>query len=165
MNRIYVYMLMSCLAAASLHASEPAGDGPEDLRRQVELLRNEVADLKRARDLDYKILSDRFDRMEKLLERIAGEGGISRSGFTPTTPAPESATGIIRLDNRLPVTGYVTIDGVSYRVPPLATRTLRSMPIGAIQYTLGADGMSTGPVTRSRVNAGEMLTITLLPPG
>jgi hypothetical protein len=158
-------MLMVCITCASLHAAEPAGDGPEDLRKQIDQLRTEVADLKRTRDLDYKILSDRFDRMEKLLERIAGQGSITRSGFTPTTPAPESATGMIRLDNRLPVTGYVTIDGISYRVPPLATRTLRSMPTGPIDYTLGADGMSTGPITRSRVNAGEMLTITLLPPG
>jgi hypothetical protein len=63
------------------------------------------------------------------------------------------------------VTGYVTIDGIAYAVPAFGTRTLRDVPVGPISYTLGGDGLSTGPETRSRVNAGERLTITLLPPG
>jgi hypothetical protein len=100
-----------------------------------------------------------------MLERIAsGQTGSSKSSFTPVTPAPETPRGLIRLDNRLNVTGFVTIDGISYRVPALSTRTLQTIPIGPINYTLSGEGLATGPMTRSRVNAGELLTITLLPP-
>ncbi|MFQ3650116.1 MAG: hypothetical protein SNJ75_07275 [Gemmataceae bacterium] len=168
MNR-WVCLLCSLgllvLAPASGRATQPAGDTPEDTKLAIEALRKQIDDLKRTRDLDYRLLSDRLDRMEKLLERIAaGQTGSSKSAFTPVAPAPESPRGLIRLDNRLPVTGFVTIDGITYRVPPLATRTLQSIPVGPISYTLSGEGMGTGPLTRSRVNAGELLTITLLPP-
>ena len=162
--RLCLFGVLS-LVGVSVAAAQPAGDTPEDLKQAIESLRKQVEDLKRARDLDYRLLSDRLDRIEKMLDRLlAGQSSSSKSSFTPVAPAPESPRGLIRLDNRLLVTGFVTLDGITYRVPPLSTRTLTNMPVGPISYTLSAEGMATGPVTRSRVNAGEMLTITLLPP-
>jgi hypothetical protein len=165
MNRLLCLVCVLAIPLFALRAGDTGGDGPEDTRKAIDSLRKEINELKSSRDLEYRLISDRLARMEKMLERIAsGQGGSSKSSFTPVTPAPETPRGLIRLDNRLNVTGFVTIDGISYRVPALSTRTLQTIPIGPINYTLSGEGLATGPMTRSRVNAGELLTITLLPP-
>ncbi|MGL4549808.1 MAG: hypothetical protein ACRC33_01365 [Gemmataceae bacterium] len=146
----------AALAVAAATSAGPADDGATDLKTEVQALRDEIAVLRKLRDLDLRTLADRLDRIEKMLER-----GPSRSAFTPTA----AGRGVVRLDNRLPVTGYATIDGIAYAVPPLSTRTVRDVAVGPISYTLGGDGLATGPTTLSRVNAGERLTITILPPG
>jgi hypothetical protein len=147
--------------AVAAAAAPPAEDTSADpVRREIQALRDEITALRKLRDLDLRTISDRLDRIERLLER----SGPYRSEFTPSTTLP-SRRGLVRLDNRMGVTGYVTIDGIAYAVPAFSMRTLRDVPVGPINYTLGGDGLSTGPETRSRVNAGERLTITLLPPG
>ena len=165
MNRLLCLVFVLAITSTSLQADDTGGDGGRDTRKEIDSLRKQIEDLKRARDQDYNLLADRLDRMEKMLERIAnGQSAPSKSSFTPVVPAPETPRAVIRLDNRLLVTGYVTIDGVTYQVPARATRTLRNIPVGPLDYRLGGEGMSTGPTIRSRTNAGELLTITLLPP-
>lgn len=149
------------LLALALTASAGPELTTEDLKTELDTLRKQIAELKRTREIDLKYLGDRLDRIEALIQRLGASATPSTSRFTP---ASTTGRGTIRLENRMGVTGYVTLEGISYSVPALSTRTIRDLPIGSITYTLGGEGLATGPETRSRLNAGERLTITLLPP-
>ena len=59
----------------------------------------------------------------------------------------------------------MTIDGVLYRVRPGETRTLSDMPAGRVSYSVSSRGFGIGPLTRSRINANETLTIRVYDPG
>lgn len=148
-------------------------DPPRDpVAKHLADLKEEIASLRRlhgATNTELRLLTERLERIERSLERLGGTTYGSRSLFTPTpTPPPTPfngrLTGQLRLDNRMAITAYVTIDGITYTVPPLGTRVLRNQPAGMIGYALGGDGLPTGPERRTVLAAGERLTITVFPP-
>jgi hypothetical protein len=139
----------------------------DPLAKEVRELREEVAALRRLREIDarlnaaeLKLLTERLDRIEKSLKEMSSRSGF-RSEFTPSAPRAAVGMGTIRLNNRLPVTAYVTIEGVSYSVAPWSVRTLSGQPAGAFSYTITADGMGVGPLTRTTLASGESLTLTI----
>lgn len=146
-----------------------AADPPVDpLVAEVRKLRDEVTELRRLRDVDAKInaadmklLHERLDRIEKGMDRLAERAGDR----TPSTTSrflrdSDRARGTLLLDNRLGVNAYVTIDGVSYSVAPLSTRSVR-VPAGSVGYTLTADGFGVRPLVRTPLAAGETVTLTI----
>ncbi|MBU6176014.1 MAG: hypothetical protein KGQ60_19585, partial [Planctomycetes bacterium] len=125
-------------------AQSPEDTTITDLKKELQALREEIANLRKLRDLDLRILSDRLDRIEKLAERPTKQN----TKFGPVG----TNSGIVRLENLMTVPAYVTIDGMMYTVPPGRSRTLPNMQAGTISYTLGGEGMLTGPMRRTLVN-------------
>lgn len=164
MLRLAVFALL-CPALASA-ASPELKDDP--LVKEVRELRDEVAALRRLREIDaklnaaeMKLISERLERIERSLERLERRSG-SRSEFTPSVSRsiPVGGTGTMLLDNRLAVTAWVTIDGITYSVAPLSTRSVR-LAAGTVGYSLTADGMGVRPLVRTPLAAGETLTLTI----
>ncbi|MBY0231632.1 MAG: hypothetical protein K2W96_20295, partial [Gemmataceae bacterium] len=62
--------------------------------------------------------------------------------------------------NDLAVNAYVTLNGRTYTVAPLSSRSV-AVDAGNIGYSLTADGMGVRPLTRTPVAAGETVTITI----
>jgi hypothetical protein len=165
---------LTLLAALLVGSPAPARDSDgetKDLRQQVADLRDEVAQLRRdrARDsratnLEMKLMDARLARIERALERLAAsrmERSTSRF-FDPN--AVPVGTGTIRLRNNLPVTAWVTVDGVRYRVPAFGSRLLRDRPAGPITYSSTAVGFGEQSPISSSVAANETLTITVRHP-
>jgi hypothetical protein len=135
------------------------------LRDQLRELREELANLRRLRDLDskmtsteLKLLSERLDRIERSLSRLSSTTNRTVRFFDPNAPG---TAGTIRLDNRLATTATVTIDGVPYSVAPFSIRTLRDQPTGTITYTVTAVGYGVRPARRTPVRTNETLTLTI----
>jgi hypothetical protein len=159
-------LLIILVAAGAATAADPELRD-EAILREVRELREQVAALRRLREMDAKmnaldmrLLNERLDRIEKSLEKLA----TSRSEFTPRSTfkrSVDSGTGTIKLDNRLPVTAFVTIDGTLHTVDPFGVRFLRGQAAGSLTYTVGGAGRETGPRTRSSLAAGETLTLTI----
>lgn len=172
MRTTLLAVLALLLALVPAVRADDGGDPPRDpVAKQLADLKEEIASLRRlhgATNTELKLLNERLERIERSLERLNGSSSGSRSLFTPTptpTPTPlNGRTGQLRLENRMAVTAYVTVDGVTYSVPPLGTRLLRNQPTGTIAYALGGDGLLTGPERRTVLAAGERLTITVFPP-
>src|SRR5436190_13705942 len=144
--------IASLAALALLIALSPVAARDDDPPRktvpeQLADLREEIASLRRlhgATNTELRLLTERLERIERSLERLAAIPSTgSTSRFTPAPVRPPS--GQLRLDNRMAVTAYVTVDGITYSVPPLGSRLLRNQPVGTIGYSLGGDGLPTGP--------------------
>ncbi len=172
MTRTHAPALLLALALAGTAAAFPDGDPPptvDSLARDLRDLREQVAAMRRLREIDsrlnaaeLRLLTERLERIEKSVKELSsGRTGPFRSEFTPSAPRVTAGSGTIRLNNRLPVTAYVTIDGVSYSVAPYAVRSLTGQPAGTIAYTITADGMGVGPLTRTSLASGEALTLTI----
>ena len=158
--------LLAALLVGAPASADSSDIYKKDLQEQVRELREELASLRRARDLDsrmanteMKLMADRLDRIERSLSRLtsATQGRTARF-YDPVVPA---ATGTIRLDNRLTVPATVTIDGVSYTVEALSTSTLRNQPTGTISYTVTAVGYGIRSPRRTPVRSNETLTLTI----
>jgi hypothetical protein len=157
------------LAAPGLRAGEP---GPEkskdDLEKEVAELRKELADLRKAREVDrlallelrLQMLADRLEKVERAVATMAATTTTRRAAaFNPDDPAP--ATGSVRLDNRMATTAFVTVNGVTYTVPPFGERTVAGVPAGSFVYQASADGFLYSPPTRSALEAGKTKTLTI----
>jgi len=163
MNISHAPALLLTLALAGAAAANPELP-PDPLAKEIRELREEVASLRRldrATSAEVKLLTERLERIEKSLKELSSRSGPFRSEFTPATPRVAIGTGTLRLDNRLPVTAYVTIDGVEYSVAPQTVRRLTGRAAGTIGYSITADGMGVGPMTRTPLAAGESLTLTI----
>jgi hypothetical protein len=144
----------------------PAGNTEllQELQKKVGELKDELATLRKLRELDSKLtnselrlINERLDRIEQSLARLAPTVTTRTAGsFTPTP-----LTGTVRLDNRLGVTAMVTIDGVMYTVPPFSMRVLRDRPAGTLVYEVTADGYGIRPPVRTPLAANETLTLTV----
>lgn len=164
MTRYAMPALLIALALVGPAAAQGT-DTKEDLAREVADLRKELAELRRYRDMDIsridsniKNIDRRLARIERALERLAARGTPDNtSRFTP------AGTGTIKLDNRMDVEAYVTIDGTRYTVEPYGMRYLRRQPAGSLSYTVSGEGMGVGPRTRTTLAAGETLTLTIRP--
>jgi hypothetical protein len=137
-----------------------------DLRDQVRELREELANLRRSYEDDIKMsnhelrrLSAQLDRIERRLSELSSTTSARTSRFLDPD-VPVVGAGTIRLVNRLAVTATVTIDGVTYTVPPLSTTTLRNQPTGMITYSVTATGFGVR-TRRTPVRANETLTLTI----
>jgi hypothetical protein len=156
------------LVALSCFSAVPAGAQDvtrEEFVSEIRKLKDELATLRKLRELDNKLtnaelrlMNERLDRIEQSLARLAPTVTTRAAGsFTPTP----IATGNVRLDNRLPVTAMVTIDGMMYTVPPLGTRIIRNRPAGSLVYEVTADGYGIRPPVRTPLAANETLTLTI----
>ena len=147
----------------ALFAAVPASADDSDtnpLVRQVRELRNEIAALRDAQQRDarataaeMRLLHERLDRMEGIMDRMAKRGPVS-------TFKRSVRTGTLVLDNRLGVNAYATVNGVSYAVAPFSIRRVPLAP-GSIGYTLTADGRGVRPLVQSSLAAGGTLTIKI----
>lgn len=166
MMRYLIPALLAVLVVVGPAPSVEPEIKEDTILKELRDLRSEIAALRRQREMDaklnafdMKLLSERLDRIEKSLESLSAERtGPVRSSFKRTI---DDGTGSIRLDNRLPVTAYVTIDGTRYMVEPYSIRILRNQPVGPLNYTVSGAGMGVGPTTRSSLAAGETLTLTI----
>lgn len=167
-------LVATVLAVGSVPAAEPERDIATelaDLKEQVRQLRKELAQMRavneiksRADALEFKILADRLDRLEQTVSRLSSPSTSTRTSSAFSPDGPVIATGNVRLVNRLAVTASVTINGVTYSIPPFGSRTVRDLPAGPLVYEATGEGMGMGPPTRSRLAANETLTVTVYPP-
>jgi hypothetical protein len=156
--------LCAVVVAAPVSAGEK--DAKERTRedfvlKELQDLRKEIADLRisaAGARLDLKDLSDRLARIEKRLDGMSPS--TTRAAFS-IDPAPLLGTGTIRLDNRLGVRAYVTIDGVVYTVPPLSVRELRDQPARAFNYEWTAEGFGISTPRRTTLGPRERWTLTI----
>jgi len=150
----------------------PQGDTTEklrELRADVTRLQKQLEDLQKARDLERelgdaerKAFRDRLQLVEDDLARLRGRlSSASRRQFSFD---PSAEMGTVVLKNRLDVPATVTVGRTSYVVRARGTRTLTDVPVGAIRYTVTADGFGVGSVRRSVVSASDPLTITIYDP-
>ncbi len=163
--------VLTLLAALLIGSPAPAGESygeSKDLRQQVADLREELAQLRRSYDRDsrlvnaeLKLVDARLARIERALDRMTAGRVESTSRFEREGVV---GTGTIRLDNRLGVTAWVTIDGVRYSVPPFRSRLLRDRPAGTVTYSVTANGFGVRPTVRTPLSANETLTLTVREP-
>jgi hypothetical protein len=138
----------------------------QDLQREVQELRREVASLRaliqasnRTSNLEIDVLTNRLTRLEKLIASSPPTASSRiASSFTPEPPSLRSA---LRLDNRLPVTATVIVNGISYTVGPFRMVTLRNQLPGEITYQVTAEGRGMGLPVRSALVADQTLTVTI----
>src|SRR5262245_36460288 len=134
------------LLAALLIGQATAAD-KDDAKDDMKTLREDLDALKRKVELDskltnteLKLINERLERIEQALDRLNGKTRTrASSSFTPAG----GNLGTLRLDNRMAVEAAVTVDGVTYRVPPLSTHVLRDRPAGTFDYTVTGPGMGT----------------------
>jgi hypothetical protein len=164
MTRITLSALLGLVLAGAAPAADPGT--ADDLARELKALREEVAALRRTveresrlNNAEMELLTKRVERIEKSIKELSGRSGPYRSEFTPS--APRTALGTIKLDNRLPVAAQVVLDGVTYSVPALGTRTISGRRTGTVSYQVTADGYGWGPLTRTTLASGETLTLTI----
>jgi hypothetical protein len=134
-----------------------------DLRKEVRELREELAAMRalhRANNLTLRLLDERLSRLEESMARLS-TGPVRRSAGAFDPLAPVTATGAIRLDNRLAVPATVVIDGVAYSVPAFSMRTLPGQPASEITYQVTALGFGMGAPVRTPVVANQTLTLTI----
>src|SRR5262245_5117472 len=139
---------------------EDATNANEDVRRLLKELKEELADLRKGRELERQelrgVLNElrgRIDNLERRLDRMPDAS--TRGAFSITPDA--SRAGRLRLDNRLGVRALVTIDGVMYDVPPLTVRELRDRPAGPFTFEVTADGFGVTAPRRRTLASGEKL--------
>jgi hypothetical protein len=159
--------LLAALVAAPARADDPKNDveSKDDVREQVRSLKEELAVLRRmvaaerrAADLEMRLLNARLDRIEQHLSRLGPPTTVREAGSF--TPAPAVPTGTLRLINEMASTARVRVNGLEYLVPPLATRSIRGVPAGALNYQVTAFGRGVNNV-QSRLGANEILTVTI----
>jgi hypothetical protein len=133
----------------------------EEVRAEIEKLRELTQIHSRMQALELKLLHERLDRIEAGLARLTSEGTRRASSFTPSEPVRR---GTLRLSNRLPVTAFVTVNGVTYSVPPFGLRTLRDVPVGALSYEVTATGYYNRAASTTTLGAEETLTVNINAP-
>jgi hypothetical protein len=162
--------VLALLAALLLGSAAPAqNDSDTGLKERLRKAEDEIGRLKRQLQLldrdsrdELNRTADRLDRIERALEKMVNQMSARRAFAFDPERVPARGFGGIRLDNRLGVTAFVTIDGETYRVPPMGIRTLRDQPVGLITYSVRATGYGLiTPPTRTDVNANETLTLTI----
>jgi hypothetical protein len=167
-----LFGLAALLAAALLlptaRAADPELKG-EEVLKELRELRREVAELRKARDRDSRLLAAEMRLLDERLERL--ERNLARLAPTVTTRVSSSFTpegrlprGSIRLDNRLGVTASVVVNGVPHSVSPGSVLLLRDQPAGPFTYEVAADGWAIRPPARSSVTANETLTLVIYDP-
>jgi hypothetical protein len=133
----------------------------DNLRKQIVVLRG-LAEAERATtELEMRQVRERLDRIERALARLSSTSTRSASSFTPSDPLTRST---LRLSNRLPVTAYVSVNGVTYSVPPFGLRTLRNVPLGAVTYEVSATGYYARAAATTTLVADETLTVNINAP-
>jgi hypothetical protein len=144
---------------------EEQGEKGEKVEKDLADLKREVAELRKLRELDgklasveMKLLNERLDRIERTLARL----GPPVSTRVSSSFAPDRVPrGTVRLDNRLPVTASVTLNGATYSVPPFTVQVVRDQPAGSIIYDVLAAGFGLRPPVRTPLAANETLTLTI----
>jgi hypothetical protein len=155
------------LFAALLIGQAPAAEERDAPKDDLKTLRDDLEKLKGKTELDarltnaeLRLINGRLDRIEQALDRLESKTRTTtRSAFAPRG----DDTGTLRLDNRMAVEAAVTVDGVTYRVPPLSRRTLRDRPAGAWEDSVTGPGMGLSR-RRTVLNRNETLTVTITPP-
>jgi hypothetical protein len=146
------------IGQATAADKDEAKDDLKTLREDLDKLKSKVELDSRLTNTELRLINERLDRIEQAIERLNGRSRTrTSSSFTPST------TGTLRLANRMAVDASVTVDGVTYRVPPLSTRTLRDRAAGTVEYTVTGPGMGTRR-RRTVLNRNETLTVTITPP-
>jgi hypothetical protein len=158
--------LAALLALGLMCVSARAGESEETIdekaRAELKDLKKEVAELRARFDAidrrlgeDMRSIREQLDRMES---RLSSSGVITRSAFSISPDVPR---GTIRLVNRLGSMAWVTINGVSYGVPPLETRVVRDQPAGWITYEVTADGWGVRPPVRTLLGTRRALSLVI----
>jgi hypothetical protein len=161
--------VLALLAALLLGSAAVAEDTDIGLKERLRKAEDEISRLKRQLQLldrdsrdELNRTADRLDRIERALEKMVNQMSARRAFAFDPERVPARGFGGIRLDNRLGVTAFVTIDGETYRVPPMGIRTLRDQPAGVITYSVRANGFGLiTPSTRTDINPNETLTLTI----
>jgi hypothetical protein len=171
-HRIVLGLAALLALAVPLFAPARAAADPEekksDTQRQLEEVRAELEKLReltllqgRMQALEMKLINERLDRIEAGLARMSTASTRRASSFTPDEPVRR---GTLRLSNRLPVTAFVTVNGVTYSVPPFGLRTLRDQPTGALSYEVTATGYYNRAASTTTLGAEETLTVNINAP-
>lgn len=157
-------VVVALILGSSAWSRPPETD--EDLRKDLRVLKEDLARLKRDVDLDRREaatqarrLEESLDRITLALEKLSGTGSTTSRPSMALSPVRRT-TGTIRLDNRMNVQARVTIDGLQYTIPPRSIRTLRDQPTGAFGYDVTGDGYGQASY-RSSLAANETLTVTV----
>jgi hypothetical protein len=157
-----VGLILACPAASA----RPPELTDEEARKDIEALKKELAALRktyefdlRSRETEMRLLEDRLRRIEESLARLGPTVTSRQSSYF--TPTPPGAVGHVRLINRLGVMARVTVNGVSYTVPPFGSRVVRDVPAGTLVYEVTADGFGLGPPVRTPLSPDETVTLTV----
>lgn len=162
--------ILAALLVGSLTSARPPEDPPpppaeDEVRKLLKDLKEELADLRKTRELERQAnrdqmneIRDRLDRLERRVDRLSDTS--STRGALYNIPEP-TRRGTIRLDNRLGVEARVTIDGVSYTIAPLSVRVLPDQPAGSFTYEVTAEGYGLTAPRRTTLASGERWTLTI----
>lgn len=164
-------ILWSSVVCSFLGLCLPVGASPleneDPLAKQVQQLREEVEALRKVRALDsqmtrieMKLLSERLDQLEQMVGKTSRSTRIAGT-IDPTRALIPTATGAIRLDNRLGVRARVTLDGVVHILSPFSTKMVREVPAGTVTYDVTADGFGQSSLKRTSLAGNETLTVTI----
>jgi TolA-binding protein len=172
-----VALLLTSFLAVPALAIDP--ERPNDTAKQIQDLRDQVKALQdqlAARDqlttltVQVQKLTERLNRLEQQLERQSAfqapppPSTVTRgsSYFTPAAvPEPLPITGTIRLENRMGVTAFVTLNGRTYTIAPFRAQALRNMTPGSVTYFATAEGRGVQPPRTTMLGANETLTVTI----
>ncbi len=126
------------LPAADTDNRQPEPQTAEALKKELDDLKKEMQ--RQAETLrllrENQDLRQRLDALEKRVDALE-----KRSTTSARPSFYEQGSGTIRLQNRLPVSGTIVLNGISYRLAPNETRTLTGQASGAFTYEALADGM------------------------
>jgi hypothetical protein len=142
----------------SVKAMQDSTKAMESLAEAVKKLSDEVAESRRQRDAEARMLNERLERIER--ELAARRPGVLTRESLSVSPAPPP-TGTIRLRNTMGVPARVTMNGFTYEVPPFASRILSNQPTGAFTYSIAAEGFAAAALVNSRLAPNETLTVTI----
>lgn len=155
MRRLGMLAGVLALSLAFLPAPAKAEDAIDKLREDLNKLQAELKLLKKEREVDRA----RIKQLEDDLDRLRGRmSSTSRKQFS-FDPSTEMGTVVLR--NQLDVPATVTINGVTRVVKARSSVTLSDVPVGAMRYTVTADGFGVGPEKRTTVPSSDPLTITI----
>lgn len=108
----------------------------EALRRELELARSAQEALNRQLSDGVTDLRSRTAALEARVDAL--ERSSRRISPFPVQTAVQ--TGTIRLENRLGVGAMISVNGVSYRLPPFQAQDLPGQPAGTFTYEVLVDG-------------------------
>jgi hypothetical protein len=149
------------LVGLNARAGGPEETKDETAREQLKDLKKEVDELRKRLDaIDGRLAKDMTEmlqRLERIESRLEGSRVTTRSAFS-ISPGP---VGTIRLRNRLAEPAWVTVNGVTYRVPAYDTREVREVPVGWITYEVTADGWGVRPPVRTWLGSRRALTLVI----
>jgi hypothetical protein len=102
-------------------------------------------------ELRLQIMTDRVDRLEKSVNKIATTPRTSYFQPTPEASTAPVGNGTIVLQNTYTDAATIFLNGKAFVVQPNQSITLPGQPIGAYTYEVAVSGYGTirGPVTRN----------------